>query len=169
MVLDIGCGNRKEPGVIGLDRVLGTQADVIADIEQTLPFKSDVFSTIICKGVLEHSRNLVGLMEEIWRVAQPGAVVEIGVPHFAASEAYVDPTHVGFFSIRTFDYFTGDNRYNFYSRARFETEEQYIVMKRLFRFLGVERLANLVPRFYEDNLCFLLRPKRIEFTLRVIK
>ncbi len=169
MVLDIGCGNRKQPGAIGLDRVSGTQADVIADIEEGLPFKSEVFSAIVCSGVLEHAKNFVGLMEEIWRVAQQEAVVQIGVPHFAASEAYVDPTHMGFFSVRTFDYFTEHNRYNFYSRARFKIEQRYIVVRGIWRFLGVEKLANLAPRFYEDNLCFLFRPKKIQFVLRAIK
>jgi len=39
MILDVGCGNNKTPGAIGLDVNPRTQADVLADADRhPLPF-----------------------------------------------------------------------------------------------------------------------------------
>ncbi|HEY65974.1 MAG TPA: methyltransferase type 11, partial [Caldilineae bacterium] len=43
-VLDIGCGQNKTPGAIGVDVNPATQADVLADADRaSLPFADDTF------------------------------------------------------------------------------------------------------------------------------
>ena len=168
-LLDIGCGNSKHPGAVGLDRVPGTQADIVADLEQGLPFRSNTFTLVICKHVLEHIDDLMGLMEEIWRVSRPGGEVQIEVPHFASSGAYDDPTHRRYFSARTFRYFTRGGPGILSLHARFGIKHSFIVTTGVARLLGFQYLANLLPRFYEYELCFTFRAKAIRVTLEVIK
>ncbi len=49
-----------------------------------------------------------GLAEEIHRIARPGGRVEVIAPYFTSVDAYTDPTPKRFFSMRSFDYFTGE-------------------------------------------------------------
>lgn len=52
--------------------------------------------------VIEHVANLVGLMEEVYRVCKSGAVVEIVVPYYTSRGAFRDPTHVRYITEDTF-------------------------------------------------------------------
>ena len=109
-ILDIGCGQAKTPGAIGLDINLSSQADVIADVNRRpWPFADECFELIICRHIVEHVDDLVGFMEEVHRIALPGALVEIITPHFSNRYSYVDPTHVRHLSWRSWDYFTRES------------------------------------------------------------
>lgn len=79
-------------------------------------------------------------MEELWRVCRPGGLVHILVPYYNAAGAFQDPTHVKFFTERTFEYFTEDgatdlSQYNYYSHARFEIVSLELHQRRLLKFL----------------------------------
>ncbi len=76
MILDNGCGSNKYPGSIGIDRYHTQQADVIADAN-FLPFKSDCFDKVICWHVLEHQVNIIPVMEEIYRVSENNAIINV--------------------------------------------------------------------------------------------
>ena len=53
-ILDVGCGNNKTQGAIGVDIYPDTQADVICNLNSyTYPFKNDIFDLIICKQIIE--------------------------------------------------------------------------------------------------------------------
>jgi hypothetical protein len=47
-------------------------------------------------------------MQEIYRISKPGATLRIKVPYFKSTAAFKDPTHVSFFTERTFEYFDRD-------------------------------------------------------------
>jgi ubiquinone/menaquinone biosynthesis C-methylase UbiE len=57
---------------------------------------------------MEHIADVTALMEEIYRVCKPGAKIKIRVPYFKSTAAFKDPTHVSFFTERTFEYFDRD-------------------------------------------------------------
>lgn len=119
--LDFGCGNRKKEGAIGIDFNSETQADVVHDLTQfPYPFEDNSFGTIYCRHILEHLPDLVKVMEELHRIGRPGCRIFIEVPYWTSHRAFVDPTHVRFFTEKTFDYFTQESKMNFYSKARFK-------------------------------------------------
>ena len=106
LILDLGCGNNKQPGAWGVD--ISTTADVDQHINlDKIPWalKDNYFFIVYALQVLEHLGNRVKTMEEIWRICRPGALVIISVPD-GLCEGYVqDPTHRQPWSIGTFLYF----------------------------------------------------------------
>lgn len=122
--LDVGCGNDKIPGAVGIDLVAGPQIDIVHDLDRTpWPVDTSAFDLIRLWSVMEHLHDIVAVLEEIHWVGRPGARVLIGTPHFSSANAHTDPTHVHFLSGRFLDYFVEgtemSGHYGFYSKARF--------------------------------------------------
>lgn len=106
--LDLGCGPSKKEGYIGIDIYPYPYADVVRDVNRHgLPFDDDSADEVRACHFLEHCRDLVFVMNEIWRVLKPGCrlvaivpIVEVG------TGAFRDPTHVRYFNKDSFHYFT---------------------------------------------------------------
>jgi SAM-dependent methyltransferase len=111
--IDLGAGRVKRPGFISADRIPSDGVDIVCDAEKPLPFLDNTVDEIFSRHLFEHIRNLVQLFEEVHRVCKPGARVVINVPYYTSIKAYKDPTHVTFFTERTFEYFEGKNWENF--------------------------------------------------------
>ncbi|OGW62563.1 MAG: hypothetical protein A2V83_07410 [Nitrospirae bacterium RBG_16_64_22] len=176
--LDLGCGRRKQANSIGVDRRPGSDADVIADLDRfPYPFKDGVFTEVTAFHALEHLEDIVGVMEEIHRISAPGAVVYIRSPHYSSPAAFNDPTHRHFFGVFSFDYFTDESLYDFYTRRTFDLLARRISFSPLaqgrrfvpHRWIGVEWLANRFPWFYEKVLAFIVTASEIDIRLRVRK
>ncbi len=72
-VLDLGCGQRKLPGSVGVDFNQDSDADVIHDLNRfPYPFPNDQFDVVHCDGILEHLDDIVRVMEEIHRCQAGG-------------------------------------------------------------------------------------------------
>lgn len=155
-VLDLGCGRRKTAGALGVDHVALPGVDVVAEFDGVaLPFRDDSFTRIVAHHVLEHIRDLPGLMAELHRVARPGAVIDIIVPYFPCVGAFGDPTHVRFFTYYTLDHFTTrPDLHSWFSDVRFEIRSRHIGFGRLHRLLGIGWLANRFPHVYENFFAF---------------
>ena len=126
--IDLGCGNKRVPGSLGVDIVPSRAVDVVADFAQGLPFADSSADAVYAYHLLEHVDDFMGLMEEIWRICKPGARVYIKVPH--ASSSYVtwkDPTHKRGIFISTFAYFDDTYQegvfFGYYSKAKFRIEK----------------------------------------------
>ncbi|HEY8491683.1 MAG TPA: class I SAM-dependent methyltransferase [Dehalococcoidia bacterium] len=101
-LLDLGCGAKKAPGALGLDRFPFPGVDVLADLEEGLPFRDNTFDEVRAVHVLEHVHNVVHLMNELHRVLKPGGVLRALTPYWRHANAIIDPTHVRFFCKRSF-------------------------------------------------------------------
>jgi SAM-dependent methyltransferase len=172
--LDVGCGNNKIPGAIGIDLVAGTQADLVHDLNLTpWPLEDNRFEVVRLWSVLEHLRDVVAVVSEVYRVSKPGATVIIGVPHFSSVNAYTDPTHAHFFSASFMDYFIEgselSSRYGFYSQARFRLDERRVTLSPLWAWLRITRAMNRRLSFYETYLCGFIRGADIQLKLTVLK
>jgi SAM-dependent methyltransferase len=173
-ILDVGCGIKKYPGAIGVDRNPHTNADVIADLDHIpFPFRDNSFREVRAIHVIEHVENVISLMEEFHRILQPGGRAFIVTPHYTDFSSFCDPTHrwhLNSFSLR---YFSEDHGgFGYYSGARFREISTHVRLLALWRYLGYEFLVNKsrrFRRFWEYYLCYQFRGKVIEWQLEALK
>lgn len=173
-ILDVGCGLNKFPGSIGIDRIPGTRADVLCDLDRfPYPFSDNSFDEVRAVHVIEHVADVIRTMEEFWRLLRPGGRVYLATPHYTDFSSFCDPTHRWHLNSYSFRYFGDDNAgYGYYSRCRFREKSVRVKLLALWRYLGFELLVNRAPRFrrfWEHYLCFVVRGKVIEFELTALK
>ena len=183
--LNLGCGARPRPGFYGVDHLEMPGVDLVADLNQPLSLLPDnSVSSIYSRHTLEHVREFLPLMRELHRVTRSDGQIEIIVPHFSNPYYYSDPTHVRFFGLYSFFYFSDDDDQprrkvpSFYVPERFIVESVRIhplkasLMGKLMVPL-LKRFINLkisLLDWYERSVCrwfpadsihFLLRPKKV--------
>lgn len=174
-ILDIGCGNRKRAGAIGIDINPRSDADVVHDLDQfPYPFQDSSFDEIYMDNVIEHLSNVIAVMEEIQRISRHGAMVKIIVPYFRAKWAFIDPTHRHFFTVDSFTYFDPDHIHNQmyrYSTATFKVERIVFneTLQTRFPTRMMKRIADRWPVRYENYLSTLWPLDDLTFYLRTIK
>lgn len=104
--VDLGCGSAKKEGTIGVDKYPCDGVDIIADFEaEALPFENSSVGRIYASHVMEHVHDLFYVMSEVHRVLAPEGEIVIRVPYWSSEGAFRDPTHVRYFSEKSFDYF----------------------------------------------------------------
>lgn len=170
--VDLGCGRDKVAGTIGVDIAGNAQADIRHDLDvYPYPIADDAFEVVLLRNVIEHVRNVVGLMEEIHRIGRAGADVLITTPHFSSLYSYQDPTHLRHLALDSMDYFTENTSHsNFYSAARFKVVSRGLDFGRSFPFSSVARtLAWMSERKYEKHFAFMFPANSIWFHLQVVK
>ena len=69
--LDVGCGNLKIPGAVGIDMSPDTQADVVHDLNEfPWPLPDSEFEVIRLWSVLEHLDDTLAVTSEVHRVGR---------------------------------------------------------------------------------------------------
>lgn len=111
MKLHLGCGGNVRPGWVNLDMVDGEGVDVVFDLDSTasgarLPFDDDTFDEIEGVDLVEHLREPLAVMGELWRVAKPGAGCHFVLPYGASDDAWEDPTHRRPYFLNSWAYFS---------------------------------------------------------------
>ena len=102
--LNLGSGKRPMEGYVNID--ISADCDVKLDLEEAkFPFADGSCDVIHASHVLEHIQNLIPLMNECQRVLKPNGKMIVSVPCYPAPEAFQDPTHIRFFTTKTFNYF----------------------------------------------------------------
>ncbi len=175
-ILDLGCGRRKFPGAIGVDRNPDTAADVLCDFDRgRLPFADDSFDQVRAIHLLEHVADVVRVMEEMHRVTRSGGTVLVVTPHYTDSSSFADPTHRWHLNSFAFRFFYPGGIHgedHWYTRARLRERRLRVRLLRVWRGLGFEFLVNRFVwfrRFWEFYLCYLVRGKVMEFEFEVVK
>lgn len=94
--IHLGCGNRKLPHPwVNCDIARYCEPDFLFDFgEDDWPFANHTADEILAKQCLEHSRGLLHVMTEAYRVLIPGGKFHIEVPHPRSDFFIGDPTHV---------------------------------------------------------------------------
>ncbi len=100
---------------------------------EELPFPDSSVGVIHARQVMEHVEDLFGLMDKLYRVLHPSGKLIIDVPYWSSEGAFRDPTHVQFFSEKSFDYWDPDCECAYYAEVcPFKIESiQYNINKRL--------------------------------------
>lgn len=108
--LNVGCGRDILPEWINLDYAALRGIDVVYDLERCaeipMPFEDDSIDEFLLSHVIEHIRNSMPMMQELHRIAKPGALARIRLPHGASDDAWEDPTHVRSYFQQSFGYFS---------------------------------------------------------------
>jgi SAM-dependent methyltransferase len=108
--LDVGCGDRKERGFVGIDRTPFDGVDVVFDIDSPdpWPFKDGTFDLIRAVHILEHMNDPLHFLSEIHRIGRNGCVLHIVTPHFSSCNSWSDPTHVRHYASTFMDQVASD-------------------------------------------------------------
>jgi hypothetical protein len=120
----------------------GAGVQILAELGTRLPFKDGTVDEVFLDRALAHREDFVPIMEELWRVCRPSALVHVRVPHASSSWALSrDARHSRHFTLETFNYF--DPRFNdpaCTSPATFRVEQSKLYLA------GARRTSNGMAR-----------------------
>ena len=172
VALDLGCGNKKRKGTIGVD--IGDHFDI--DVKHDLnvmpyPFEDNSVDRVYIDNCLEHLDNPLRVIEEIHRILKNGAYVKVIVPYFRSPSAFHDPTHKTHYTTQSFFYYDPSHvmcqRYK-YTKAHFNVEK--ILFHENLKSGAVKSLvvkfANKYSEVYENYLSTVLPLHEISFYLQ---
>lgn len=167
--VNLGAGYHKIEGFTTVDFRLETEPEVVADLEQyhcLAEFSNGTVEEVLASHVLEHIRNLEGLMSEIYRVCCNDAKITIRAPYWSHQTAVEDPTHVRYFTEKSMMYFDkrtkGSDGKEISIPYNFQQTGMNLVAEKEYAGLGVEELMANAKKYL--NVI-----KEIEYTLKVIK
>ncbi|MCZ7649388.1 MAG: class I SAM-dependent methyltransferase [Planctomycetota bacterium] len=169
VILDIGCGESKTPGAVGIDILPGPSVDIVHDLNSLpWPLEENRFERIVASHVLEHLNDLVGVMNEIHRVAKPGARIELLTPHFSSLNSWEDPTHTRHFARRSFEFFDTSKPHHYTNRCMKTRKVELTFGGGLWDLFG-KILYKLSPNLWEKHFCFIWRARNLSVELEVVK
>lgn len=132
--IDLGGRFDRKLGFISVDL---KDADVICDLNERWSFDDNSVGVIIANDVIEHLKSPLHTMKEAYRVLNHGGMLLIDVPNTDGRGAYQDPTHVSYWNINSFWYYT---------RAQ---QAQYIDSP--VRFQVMELVNHFPTKWHEEN------------------
>lgn len=135
VMFDMGCGNNKYEGSLGIDTQQLPMVDIIQDLEVT-PYKnipSDCAKLIVASHIIEHLKPwlFVPVMNEWWRILKVGGILGIATPYAGSSMYWRDPTHINGCNEQTFFYFDplspncGDVLYKVYHPKPWKVDQRF--------------------------------------------
>ena len=170
-ILDLGCGQKKRPGSIGIDNSKNINTDISHDLNSfPYPLEENFFDEIYCDNILGELDNLFKTMEEIYRVGKKGCKVKVIVPYFRSRYAYIHPNIKSFFNVDTFCYF--DKHHEIFKRYKY-TNCTFKTVKIIFNedlkstrlYWLVKIYANNWPRAYEKYFSHIFPLDSLTFYL----
>lgn len=121
--LDIACGQNKQEGFVGIDISPVEGVDIVHDLEiYPWPIESESVEEANVSHYIEHTKDIIKFMEEIYRILKPsrvdidtkewmpGGKCSIAAPYYTSMRCWQDPTHVRAISEATFLYFNKEWR-----------------------------------------------------------
>ena len=161
--LDLGCGPfGKLEGAVGLDINDAAHVDVVHSLDDyPYPFDDAQFDHVEMSHILEHILQPARAMDEVYRIARPGASIRIVTPHYSSQLSYGDLTHYHHFGYVTITQLCRD--------GRFRMDECRLIFSDVYRVLGISLLANWFPRRWEKYLAFIFPGMYVEAKLTVVK
>ena len=124
VIIDLGCGPKKKHGRIGIDKLNLPTVDIVADLENGLPFLPDnSVDQIHSSEVFGCIENFENLMREVVRVLKKDGTSYVFVPHFSNPHYYSDYEHKRFFGLYTSGFlFINFSDYNMYANIGYIQE-----------------------------------------------
>lgn len=168
--IDIGCGENKQPGSIGVDLRQVNGVDIVQDLEK-FPWSGipdGVARLVTASHVLEHINPAGGIfvnfMDEVWRITQVGGHFAASLPYAGSPGYWQDPTHCNGCTEVTWAYFDPlakdpfGNLYHLYTIYRPKPWEivdcQYSIhgiMEVLFRKRAIDKSYRTVDNYKNEK------------------
>ena len=129
IMLDVGCGFHKNAGYIGMDKREVAGVDIVHDAEiLPWPLDDESCSVIAMSHVIEHIKPWlqIDVINECWRILEPGGVLAIATPYATSFGYSQDPTHISPWNEATPTYFfPGKPLYEVYKPKPWKEERLY--------------------------------------------
>jgi ubiquinone/menaquinone biosynthesis C-methylase UbiE len=95
MKINIGAGDVKLEGFVTCDYDSSANPDYTFDLEKDrFPFDDNSVETVVAHHILEHlGEGYFHCLQELYRVCNHGAIIDIRVPHPRHESFLADPTH----------------------------------------------------------------------------
>ncbi|KAA0577974.1 hypothetical protein FZ983_20595 [Azospirillum sp. B21] len=148
--VDLGCGDHKPDGFVGVDVAPGPGVDLVCDLTGRFPFETGSVAHLRAHDLIEHLPDRLHTMNEIWRVCRGGAIVDIRVPSTDGRGAFQDPTHISYWNANSFFYYSVDH-------------PAYLSLCRKYGFRGAFRIRSLSSSATPDQVV------HVQVMLEVIK
>jgi len=119
MLLDIGCGDRKQENFTGMDKRDLPNVDIVHDLELfPWPIEDNSCFTVVGSHIFEHIKPwlTIDFMNEIHRVLKPNGQLALSMPYGWSKGFIQDPTHCNPTNEVTWQYF--DPNYPLYEIYR---------------------------------------------------
>ena len=124
--LDIGCGENKQRGFVGLDRRKLKGVDIVHDLEAfPYPLPDESCICIIGSHIVEHIKPwlMIDFMNELWRILKVGQQLALALPYAGSPGYWQDPTNCNGCNQATWQYFDPKfTLYNIYKPKPWEIE-----------------------------------------------
>lgn len=108
ILLDIGCGENKHKGWIGMDIRKVKGVDIIHNVQDfPWPIPDNIVFQALCSHLWEHiePKYRLQFMDELWRIMKPDGQLLLSTPYYQSVGACQDPTHYTCPTEGTFTYF----------------------------------------------------------------
>lgn len=108
MIVNLGAGYAREPGITTLDKRPLPGIDIVHDLENIpWPLPDESCELLWATHIIEHIKPwlTIDFFNEMWRILKPGGEVFISTPLAGSPEFWNDPTHCNGFTEHTFRYF----------------------------------------------------------------
>jgi cyclopropane fatty-acyl-phospholipid synthase-like methyltransferase len=104
-ILNLGCGFLKMEDAINVDICKEVDPDIIYDLNRyPWSFCYGHYDKVFALDIFEHVNNRWKFMEAIWKVLKLGGEVELRTTCWQTENSFTDPSHQGFYTLKTFDY-----------------------------------------------------------------
>jgi len=160
--LNFGCGADIKKGWDNVDIQESPKLTKSFDFNKfPYPIKDDIYDYIYVKNVLEHLNEPDKVLDELWRICKPKAIIEIIVPHYTNKGAYSDMQHKHFFNEDCF--------------KLLEEQRTIINKKGKFEILSLELTPTIVgkffPRLIREKLALFINGllSQIHVKLKILK
>ena len=125
--LDLGCGDNKRRGFIGIDSIKLNDVDVVHNLNKGIPYKNNSVDEIFTRSTLEHLDNPQFILEEIHRVLKKGGKATILVPHFSNPLCY-HFMHKSYWSYNSLNFLEKYRARHYYTKVNFKILKKYIYL-----------------------------------------
>ena len=101
------------------------EIEMVFDLDKVpWPLENNLFDRVKAFDVLEHLNNVIGFMDEVWRILKPNGIFNCKVCGYKNENFWVDPTHKHAFAPKSMDYFDPDTEigkiYSYYTDKKWE-------------------------------------------------
>lgn len=168
MKLNLGCGNDHKKGYINCDISPEVNPDKVVDLNKfPFPFKDNSIEEILLYHVLEHFHEPIKIFEELYRICKNNAIIRIKAPYFSHESAFSMLDHYHQFTWTSFDALEKNHACHWQSVGDFKIIKKKLIWRKPC-FLA-QWIFNLIPRVYQEFLCWIFPAKEIQIILKVIK